>query len=132
MLTPLRRILYVDDDKDSRELIEFVIKNSSPNYEITAVGTSAEAVGLLDSQQFDLYILDYRLADMNGVELCSYIRQNDFSTPIMFCSAMANKTAKNKATKAGANDYLVKPVDIDNFIETVEKLLKDNEDNSSE
>lgn len=132
MLVPLRRILYVDDDKDSRELIEFVIKNFSRNYDITAVGTSAEALALLDSQQFDLYILDYRLADMNGVELCNYIRQNDFTTPIMFCSAMTTKSAKDKATKAGANDYLVKPIDIDNFIETVEKLLNGKENNLSE
>ena len=56
MLTPFRRILYVDDDKDSRELIEFVIKRLSRNYEITTVGSSAEALALLNSQLFDLYI----------------------------------------------------------------------------
>jgi CheY-like chemotaxis protein len=131
MLTSLRRILYVDDDKDSRELIEFVIEGLSGNYEITTVGSSAEALALLNSQPFDLYILDYRLAEINGVELCRRIRQTDFSTPVMFCTAMSNQSAKENAMNAGANDYLVKPVDIDTFIETVENLLQNKENKFS-
>jgi CheY-like chemotaxis protein len=127
MLTPFRRILYVDDDKDSRELVEFVIKRLSRNYEITTVGSSAEALALLNFQPFDLYILDYRLAEMNGVELCRRIRQTDVSTPVMFCTAMSNQSAREDAMDAGANDYLVKPVDIDILIETVEKLLRSKE-----
>ena len=131
MLTPFRRILYVDDDKDSCELVEFVIKGLSRNYEITTVGSSAEALALLNSQPFDLYILDYRLAEMNGVELCRRIRQTDDSTPVMFCTAMANQSAKENAMNAGANDYLVKPVDIDTFIESVENLLQGKENKFS-
>ena len=131
MLPPFQRILYVDDDKDSRELIEFVIKGLSRNYEITTVGSSAEALALLNSQPFDLYILDYRLAEINGVELCRRIRQTDFSTPVMFCTAMSNQSAKENAMNAGANDYLVKPVDIDIFIETVQNLLQSKENKFS-
>ena len=131
MLTPFRRILYVDDDKDSRELVEFVIKRLSRNYEITTVGSSAEALALLNFQPFDLYILDYRLAEMNGVELCRRIRQTDVSTPVMFCTAMSNQSAKDNAMNAGANDYLVKPIDIDIIIETVEKLLRSKENSLS-
>lgn len=132
MIASVRRILYVDDDKDSRDLIEFLFKNSKLNCQITTVASSAEALRLLDSQPFDLYILDYRLAEMNGVELCSHIRRTDFSTPVMFCTAMTQKSAKDKASEAGANAYLVKPVDIDIFIETVEKLLRDKENRLSE
>ena len=126
-----RRILYVDDERDSRELIEFVFKSLTRNYEITTVASSAEAIKLLDSQTFELYILDYRLAEMNGVELCRYIRQTDVSTPIMFCTAMTHQSAKEKAMEAGANDYLIKPVDIDFFVETVEKLLQGKENKFS-
>jgi CheY-like chemotaxis protein len=126
MRAPLRRILYVDD-KDSLELIEFLLKNFCRNYEITTVGSSNEALVLINSHRFDLYILDYSLVDLSGVELCCYVRQTDISTPIMFCSAMAHQPAKDRAMKAGANEYLVKPVDINVFMETVEKLLPGNE-----
>ena len=131
MATSFRRILYVDDDEDSRELVEFVLTSLNRNYEIITVGSSAGALALLNSQPFDLYILDYRLAEINGVELCRRIRQTDVSTPVMFCTAMSNQSAKDNAMDAGANDYLVKPVDIDILIETVEKFLRGKENRLS-
>ena len=109
--------------KDSRELIVFVINNLCFSYEIIAVGSAAEAIALFNTQSFDLYILDYRLAEMDGVELCRRIRLNDVSTPVMFCSAMAYGYAQDNAANAGANAYLVKPLDLDLFIETVENFL---------
>jgi CheY-like chemotaxis protein len=119
-----KHILCVDDDKDSCELITFMLKSASDDFEISAVNSSTEAVRLIREKSFDLYILDYRLPGMSGIELCQLIRETDAETPIIFFSAMAFDKDRKTAIEAGANAYLVKPNDVGIFTETVEKLLK--------
>lgn len=119
-----KHILCVDDDKDSCELITFMLKSASDNFEVSAVSSPSEAVDLITEKSFDLYILDYRLPGMSGIELCQLIRSNDDETPILFFSAMAFEKDRKEALEAGANAYLVKPNDVGIFTETVQKLLK--------
>jgi DNA-binding response OmpR family regulator len=117
------RILCVDDDKDACEMISLMLKSSDYSFAVKSASTAEEAFGYLENESFDLYILDYRLPDMTGIDLCSAIRRADKETPIMFFTAMARDIDRKSATMAGANDYLVKPNDLDRFTETVRQLL---------
>lgn len=119
-----KHILCVDDDKDSCELITYMLKSARSDFEVTAVNSSSEAVNLITEKAFDLYILDYRLPEMSGIELCRIIREIDTETPVIFFSAMAFEKDRKAALEAGANAYLVKPNDVERFTETVENLLK--------
>ena len=119
-----KHILCVDDDKDSCELISFMLKSASADFEVSAVNTSTEAIKQISGDSYDLYILDYRLPGMSGIELCRLIREKDAETPILFFSAMAFEKDRQMALEAGASAYLVKPNDVGIFTETVEKLLK--------
>jgi len=121
-----KHILCVDDDKDSCELITFMLKASS-DLDVSSVHTATDAVSLIASQTFDLYILDYRLPGLTGIELCRLIRKSDSDTPIVFFTAMAYEKDRKSAMEAGANVYLVKPNDIEIFTDTIEKLLKAQE-----
>ena len=123
MLSPNPRIVYVDDNRDSLEMIDLMLRMADDSYQVSTVSTAHKALALQESQPIDLYILDYFLPEMSGAELCRRIRQTDSRTPILFYSAMAREIDREKAMVAGATEYLVKPNDLEKLTETVERLL---------
>src|SRR5688572_30342896 len=121
------RILCVEDNRDAREMIATLLTQSNSNYDVTAVETAAEALALHSRSQFDLYILDIWLPGMDGVDLCRRLREQGVKQPIMFFSAMGVQ-AKDKdfMLAAGADEFLVKSVDMDRFTDVVHELLNRN------
>jgi DNA-binding response OmpR family regulator len=118
------RILCVEDNRDSREMIATLLRQANNNYEVTAVETAAEALALNGKTDFDLYILDIWLPGMDGVELCRRLRERGVKKPIMFFSAMGVQTKdRDYVLASGADEFLVKSLDLDRFTETVESLL---------
>lgn len=121
--TMVSRILCVDDDFDSRELIRFILSKEDESLNVTTASTMDEAMGLIDIQPFDLYILDYCLPLKSGIQLCRRIRETDRQTPVLFYSAMGRRIDREVAAKAGADGYLVKPNDFENLFAKVCELL---------
>ena len=124
MTDKITRILCVEDNRDSREMIAMLLQQTDSNYQVTAVETAAEALALNGRGQFDLYILDIWLPGMDGVDLCRRLRERGVTQPIMFFSAMGVQTKdKDFMLAAGADEFLVKSVDMDRFIDIVRELL---------
>lgn len=123
MNIPVVRILCVEDDKDWCEVMELILEGEIKNLKLTSVGTISEALISMENLSFDFYILDFALPDGMGIELCRKIRQTNLTTPIIFYSAMAQNVDKNDAMAAGANEYLVKPNDLDKFTTKDWKIL---------
>jgi OmpR-family two-component system manganese-sensing response regulator len=120
------RILYTDNNADSLELISLMLRLADNDYEITSVLNPNEALELIESQPaFDLYILEYVLPGMSGVELCRRIRRSDATTPVLFFTAMARASDRAAALEAGATEYLVKPNDLAILTQTVRQLLSE-------
>lgn len=118
------RILCVEDNRDSREMIATLLREANNGYDVTAVETAAEALALNGKNSFDLYILDIWLPGMDGVDLCRRLRERGVTRPIMFFSAMGVQTKdRDYVLAAGADEFLVKSVDLDRFTDTVERLL---------
>lgn len=117
------RILLVDDDKDSREMLKMLLQTPENGYSITAVGTGAEALALIARSPFDLFILDIWLPGMDGFTLCRRLREKFTTAPIIFFSAMVRPNDRHYGIAAGATEFLVKPNDLGIFVETVERLL---------
>ena len=121
------RILCVEDNRDSREMISTLLRETNPNYEVTAVETAAEALAMDSRRVFDLYILDIWLPGMDGVELCRRLREKGITKPIMFFSAMGVQAKdRDYVLKAGANEFLVKSLDLERFTSTVDRLLREH------
>lgn len=117
-------ILCVEDNKDSRDVLKRLLESSNEDYQVTAVETAAEALALDSRESYDLYILDIWLPGMDGVDLCRRLRDRGRTSPIMFFSAMGVQPAdRDYVLAAGANAFLVKSVDIDKMVPTVESLL---------
>jgi DNA-binding response OmpR family regulator len=123
MLPRTPRILIVDDDPGSSELIELMLHYSNPGYQVSSVQTAEEGLELAASERFDLFLLDFRLPGMNGAELCRAIRLIDAETPVLFFTGAAYERERHEAMQAGANAYLVKPDDLKKLTETVQLLI---------
>ena len=71
--------------------------------EAKAVGTAAQALSSIETERFDLYLLDARLPDLDGFELCRRMRAFDPHTPILFFSGAAYEADKKRGIEAGAD-----------------------------
>lgn len=114
------RVLCVDDNEDSRAMLIALMRHSL--IEAKGVGTGGEALALMQTERFDLYLLDARLPDVDGFELCRQMRNSDPHTPILFFTGAAYETDKVKGIAAGANDYVVKP-DIAGLVGSVKRFV---------
>lgn len=119
----IARILFVDDDRDSCDLLEFMLSHTDDEFEVRSAATIAEASFLIAEQPFDLYIFDYALRDGTGTELCRQVRRTNRNVPVMFYSAMSRPVDLQTAKNAGANEYLIKPNDLERVLGTVTRLL---------
>ena len=88
----MRRILYIEDHADTRELVTLLLAQKS--YEVISGSTIETGIALAGAGNFDLFLLDSWLPDGSGLELCRRIRQFDKTTPILFYSAAAYAAAE--------------------------------------
>jgi DNA-binding response OmpR family regulator len=114
-----RRILCIEDDADTCELLATWL--GLYNCLVTSASTMAHGVELARQQAFDLYLIDSRLPDGTGVEVCNRIRAFDSRTPILFWSG--DDEGDDHAYVAGAQAFITKPIAPDPFMKTIEKLL---------
>lgn len=90
--------------------------------ETKAVATAAEALSAVQEEQFDLYLLDAWLPDLDGFELCRRLREFDQKTPIVFYSAAAYEADRRRGVDAGGNAYVIKP-DINGLLGSVTQFV---------
>lgn len=119
-ITP-KRILCVEDDEDSLIMMQVLLKLW--DYEVVPAKNAAEAFRLVQSERFDLCLLDTSLPDESGVELCKRINGLDGTAPVVFISGHAREVDKERGLKAGALAYLAKPVDFDLLEDTMSRLI---------
>ena len=118
------RILCIEDDKDTCELVTFVF--SQAGYEITAC-SQTDCLKILDEEKFSAIILDNHFDGLSGINICQEIRAHDRNTPVVFLSGEVRQAEIDKATKAGANAYLIKPDDFEKLVPTVINLIEKSE-----
>jgi DNA-binding response OmpR family regulator len=111
-LEPGRKsVLCVDEDPETRALLKLAM----PDFDVVFVSNAFEAIRAINSRAFDGYVLDYWLPDWAGPALCRDIRKLDPHAPIVFCTSAARDQDRARALRAGANAYLVKPIDPQEF-----------------
>ena len=115
------RILHVDDHQDTRLMMAALLQDCG--YGVLTAGSVAEGLELAREINFDLYILDVRLPDGTGVELCQKLRELHPSIPILYYSAYGDEASHQEALNTCGNSYLKKPVSITEIQESISKLL---------
>ena len=122
------KILVVEDDEASRAIIaRFLDQLGFSNVVLAENGRAA--LNELNLNQIDLVISDWRMPDMDGLELYWTAKNDGFlvSTPFLMVSAENERGKVIEALRAGVNDYIVKPVDSKTLKDKIEKLLSSQE-----
>ena len=122
MATEKQHILIVEDDIDGCDFLKVLF--DMDGYQTTTACTIAEAEQLLQQERFDLYLLDTKLPDGSGIDLCRQIRVLNGDCPIVFYSGDAFPKDKELAIASGAQAYIVKPTDILVLEKTVATLIQ--------
>ena len=117
-----KRILCVEDHDDTCTMLKYLL----PEYELTAVSTAEEALASIRTAQFDFYLLDVRLPDGSGIDLCREIRAFDITTPIIFLTGAVSPHNWKAAFEAGASDFLSKPEGLERLNETLTRFSPAN------
>jgi DNA-binding response OmpR family regulator len=124
MQSPPFRILCTEDDVDTRDLITFVLKSN--NFEVVTTETPELAIEIAQDFSFDLYLVDNWMPRLSGPDLCRELRRFDSQTPILFYSGAGYEADKRAAYASGAQGYLVKPVDNDELVAEVRRLIAES------
>lgn len=117
------RVLLVDDDASIRETFE--IHLPTEGYEVTTAGTAEEAIGLLPDLDPAVIIADVRLPGMDGIELLGKVREVGDDVDVIIITAHEDMQTAVEAMKAGAYDYLVKPLDLDEIDLLLTRCLRE-------
>ncbi len=112
------KILLIDDDKNTADGLRKIL--ILDGYDTSCVYTGNEAVSLIDSEHFDIVITDMKLPDISGFSIIEKVKKNDADTPVIMITAFSSLQTAIDAMKKGADDYLTKPVNI----EELELILK--------
>lgn len=114
------KILVVEDDTELLEPLNTVL--SQTGHIVDGVETAEVATWLLEHQEYDLLILDWMLPTCSGVELCQHYRKIGKTAPVLMLTAKDSTGDKVMGLDAGADDYLVKPVDMPELLARVRAL----------
>jgi len=116
------RILVVDDEESHRIMLRAVLKEEG--YDVSEASDGAEAVKAVEQEPFDLILLDIRMRTMDGIEALIEIRKISPLMPVLIMTAYASVKTAVEALKAGAFEYLTKPLDIEELKILIEKALE--------
>ena len=119
-----KKLLVVDDDTDIRELLEFDLSQSG--YDVDTAKDGLEGLQKAISNNYDLVLLDVMMPKMNGFDVCKNIRVYKPNIPILLLTAKGTITDKTDGFNSGADDYIVKPFDVQEVLLRVRVLLRRN------
>lgn len=115
----MNKILLIEDEESLMDVLSMNL--GIEGYEVVKAYTGRKALELI-KHNFDLIVLDIMLPDVNGFDICETIRQTS-EVPVLFISAKGTSGDRIKGLKIGADDYLVKPFHLEEFLLRVNNLI---------
>jgi two-component system OmpR family response regulator len=119
------RVMHVDDDPDLRLLISASLRGFG--YFVATAGSIDEALQLAREFRFNLFILDVRLPDGSGIDLCQQLQALQPGVPVVYYSAYASEEEQKAALSVCGNAYLKKPVSAEYLEQTIARLLDEQQ-----
>ena len=123
------RILLVEDDPDIAEALQEAL--SAQRYTIDRAADGLAALDWLATYDYNAIVLDVMLPGLSGIELCRQLRQRGDLTPVLMLTARDTSQDKVMGLDVGADDYVVKPFDLDELLARVRALLRRGVDRST-
>jgi len=123
------RILLVEDDPDIAEALQEAF--TAQRYTVDRAANGLAALDWLDVYDYNAIVLDVMLPGLSGIELCRQLRQRADLTPVLMLTARDTSQDKVAGLDVGADDYVVKPFDLDELLARVRALLRRGVDRST-
>ncbi|MGA1846073.1 sigma-54-dependent transcriptional regulator [Deferribacter abyssi] len=117
-----RKILIVDDEENHRFMLKLHLEGE---YVVDEASNGIEALSSVESNHYDLILLDIKMDIMDGMTFLSHLRRNGINIPVIVISAFNNVKTAVEAMKLGAVDYITKPVDVKILKKQIKELLND-------
>ena len=118
----MQKILIAEDDRELRELFSHVLTKNG--YAVTGVSDGKEALDALDSDYYDVIISDIMMPRMDGYEFVSHLRDMGSTTPVLMITAKDAFDDMRLGFVAGTDDYMVKPINVNEMVLRVGALLR--------
>ncbi len=115
-------IIVVEDDRELRDLFCNVLRDNG--FTPVPAANGFEVFDILDRTHIDLIISGIMMPEMDGFEMIETLRKSDYTMPVLIITAKGSAKDKQKGFHAGADDYMVKPIDVNEMIWRVEALLR--------
>ncbi len=121
----MQHILIVEDSETMRALLAATLEELGEPVKITEAASGFEALRCLPRESFDLILTDIYMPDINGLELVSFVNQNEAykKIPLVIISTEGSERDRDKGLALGADAYLVKPFDPDELKRVAQELL---------
>ena len=116
------KILVVEDDKELNKTVCSFLNHSG--YEATGCLNAMEAYDALETELFDLIVSDIMMPGIDGFEFAKSVRELNEEIPILFMTARDDMAAKQRGFRIGVDDYMVKPIDLDELFLRIGALLR--------
>jgi DNA-binding response OmpR family regulator len=116
------RILVVEDDAQLAEVLNEAL--SDRQYTADVVGDGETAWSCLEAWQYDLVVMDVTLPKLDGINLCRRLRERNLTMPVLMLTARDTVSDKINGLDAGADDYVVKPFDLQELMARIRALLR--------
>lgn len=119
------RALVVDDDPDLRRIVRATIERSSLGLTVITAQDADEALTLTELERPDVVVLDLAMPGIDGYDMCQRLRRSTHTrrVPILILSANGTAESVDRARRAGASDYVVKPLQREDFITRIRQLI---------
>jgi DNA-binding response OmpR family regulator len=115
------KLLIVEDEVTLRETLAYNL--TQEGYQVTQTGNGANALELARADKFDLIVLDIMLPDLDGLSFCRILRREQ-ATPIIMLTARGGEVDRIVGLESGADDYIVKPFSLGEFLARVRAVLR--------
>lgn len=129
-LIPKYRVLIVDDQRDVRRMLRAGIETLGENIQVTDVPSGEEAILVISRQPVDLLVVDVILPGISGLELKERAQIRNPGLKFILMTGIADESIRQDVAEAGADAYYYKPIEVNDFLETVQRLLGITQSNS--
>ncbi len=124
-MSPTNKILIIDDELNLRRSLTLIMQRHG--YQVASAGTGQEGLQLLEKEAYELVFLDIKLPDRSGMSILPEIRQRYPDLPVLILTAHATLETAIEAVRAGARDYLLKPIDPERILARAREVLAEVE-----
>ncbi len=118
----MSKILIVEDDENLLDMMSRYLRHE--HYIVETSSNGKDAYALVNTYKYDILVLDWNIPGMTGVEICSKLRSNGNTVPILMLTGQSALDKKIAGFRAGTDDYLTKPFDIEELTVRLEALLR--------